>query len=54
MPQTRNDERPAYEAPQLRALGSVHELTQGSRFGLFGDSLFSVKSGGGGGVVNGS
>lgn len=49
-------DRPAYEAPQLRVLGTVYELTQGTRFGLLGDGLFSAKSGsgGGGGVVNGS
>lgn len=43
MPAAPDDARPPYEAPHLRALGSVHELTQGGGFGLDGDGLFTVK-----------
>lgn len=46
----------AYEAPVLRPLGSVHELTQAKQLGL-GDALLwrgSTGGGGGDGVVNGS
>lgn len=48
--------RRAYEAPHLRPLGSVHELTQTKTLGL-GDALLwhgSSGGGGGGAVSNGS
>ncbi len=47
----------SYEAPKLRDLGSVHELTQGGLFGDRSDGLLILVKyggGGGGGVVNGS
>lgn len=43
MPAAPDDPRPRYEPPHLRALGSVHELTQGGGFGLDSDGLFTVK-----------
>ena len=40
-----SEQRFEYEAPRLRALGSVHELTQGTQVGLLGDGLFTSSGG---------